>query len=180
MTRTYLALILCITLTAGCGPILPKFLPADIQPPTAPAATSTPRAPLVPVATPTPPAATPTPTPARTATATSGPSAPSGPDDAIRLAQQNFAALKGIQKKPAGSLGASTDIVVQERSGGWNLIFWQGSGDCAAVCINNHYWYVTVEKTGAVSMAGEYERAYDSASNAVKATGVPMWGVPRP
>jgi len=177
MTRTYLALILCMLLSAGCGPILPKFLPADVPPPTVPAATSTPRAPL---ATPTPQAATATITPTRTVSSTPVPAAPSSSDDAIRLAQQNFAALKGIQKRPAGSLGASTDIIVQERGGGWNLIFWQGSGDCTAGCINNHYWYVAVEKTGAVNLAGEYERAYDGASNAVKTTGVPLWGVPRP
>lgn len=175
MMRTYPALMLCILLAAGCGPILPKFLPAGVPPPTAPAATSTPRAPL---ATLSPTVATATPT--KTASATPGSAAPAGPDDAIRLAQQSFAVLKGIQKKPAGSLGASTDIVVQERSGGWNLIFWQGSGDCTAGCINNHYWYVTVEKTGAVSLAGEYDRAYDGASNAVKTTGAPKWGVPRP
>jgi hypothetical protein len=100
-------------------------------------------------------------------------------DDAIRLAQQKFPELSRIQKKPAASIGASSDIIVQDRAGGWNIIFWQGSGDCPAGCINNHYWYVSVEKSGSVTMAGEFVREFDSASNAVKTRGAPMWGVPR-
>src|SRR5947209_1699422 len=171
MTPKYLGLLLITLIGVGCGPVLPKLIPAVSQPTELPAAAAgTPRAPLSP--TPTPAAATATPT--RTTQSTAAPVLNS-PDDAIRLAQQKFPALKAVQKKPDGTMGASSDIIVQARAGGWNLIFWQGSGDCPAGCINNHYWYVAVDMADGATWRGEAERVFASASNTMKTTGAPQW-----
>jgi hypothetical protein len=166
--RTWFSLLLTIALVTSCG-LLPKFIPAGGNPINQP--TDMPPTASTPPATATPgPTNTPPPKPAATL-----PSA----DEAIRLVKQKFPELQDIQKKPAGGIGASTDIVIQDRADGWNIIFWKGSGDCPSGCINNHYWYLAVDKSGTVVLAGEFVRDFDSAANAVKTSGAPMWGVPR-
>ena len=175
--RSYLTLLLIIVFIVACG-VSPTLIPPGNQPGTrpadSPAATTIPRAPET---TSAPPAGA-TPVPSETGSAAT-PTPHASSDEAIRLVQQKFPELRSIQRMPSGSIGASTDIIVQDRPGGWNIIFWQGSGDCPAGCINNHYWYLSVDKSGSVTMAGEFVREFDSASNVVKTRGVPMWGVPR-
>lgn len=100
-------------------------------------------------------------------------------NEAIALAQLQFPKLKDIKQTPRGTIGASTQITVKEQADGWQLIFWQGEGDCMAGCINHHFWYVAVSKSGLASLAGEYMREYDGGSNAFKTNGQPMWGVPQ-
>lgn len=111
---------------------------------------------------------------------TSAPATPAlaAASDAIALAQKQFPELKDIKPTASGTIGASTNITVQEMPGGWNLIFWKGSGDCPSGCINHHFWYISVDKTGKVAKAGEYVKEFDSAANNFKASGAPMWGVP--
>lgn len=100
-------------------------------------------------------------------------------DAAIKAAQARFPDLGMIKPAPALSLGASTDIKLFERSDGWDLVFWQGSGDCPAGCIDNRYTYVTVKKDGRIDKVGEYARVYDAETNSFKTTGTPMWGMPK-
>jgi len=100
-------------------------------------------------------------------------------DQAVVAAQQKFPELKDIKKTPPGTIGASTNITVLDQSDGWNIVFWQGSGDCPAGCINHHFWYVTVAKDGAITLAGEYAREFDGRSNTFITRGAPLWGIPR-
>jgi hypothetical protein len=149
--HTALLLFVLAVFAAGCGP----------------AATAIPPGALVPTRTPS------------TSAPTSAPSGFSSVDEAIALAQKQFPELRDIKRTPAGTIGASSDIIVQERTDGWNMIFWQGSGDCPAGCINNHYWYVSADKSGKLALVGEFIREFDAGTNAMKARGAPMWGVPR-
>src|SRR5436190_2619374 len=97
--RTALLVFVLAVLAAGCGPA-PTVIPPGAPVPTATPSTNAP---------------------------TSAAPGFSTVDDAIALAQKQFAELKDIKRTPAGTIGASSDIVVQERADGWNLIFWQGS-----------------------------------------------------
>jgi hypothetical protein len=175
--RSCHSLLFIIVFIAGCG-VSPTLIPPGSQPGTRPADSPTAALTLRAPETSSPSPAGATPGPSETGSA-AAPTPLVSPDDAIRLVQQKYPELNSIQKMPRGTIGASTDVIVQDRPGGWNIIFWQGSGDCPAGCINNHYWYVSVEKSGSVTMAGEFVREFDSASNAVKTRGAPMWGVPR-
>ncbi len=114
----------------------------------------------------------PTPTPAP-------PAAIRNAEEAIAAAQAKFPELKNIKVTPPQTIGASTNITVMDSADGWNLVFWQGSGDCPAGCIDNHYWYVTVDKTGPVTLAGEFVREYNSATNTTQTRGQAMWGIPK-
>ena len=132
----------------------------------------------------TPPTAIPpgAPSPARTATPTPTPTPPpvfTSAEQAVATAQQKFPDLNGIKPSRPGTIGASTNITTQEQPDGWNLIFWKGSGDCPAGCINNHYWYVSAKRDGTVMLAGEFVREYDAGANAFKTSGQPLWGVPK-
>ena len=100
-------------------------------------------------------------------------------DEAIVFAQQQYPNLKGIKPTPKGTIGASTNIIGKETADGWNLIFWKGEGDCPAGCINNYYWYVSVDKFGATKQEGEYAREYNANTNSFQMRGQPMWGVPQ-
>lgn len=100
-------------------------------------------------------------------------------DQAIAVAKEKFPPLKDIKQTPPQTIGASTNITVLDQRDGWNLVFWQGSGDCPAGCINNHYWYVTVSKRGDVTLAGEYVREFNTGANAMQERGQPMWGIPK-
>ncbi len=132
---------------------------------------ATPAATLPPGSQP-PAAASPTPTPTPAIVITHA-------DQAIAAAQQKFPQLQAIKKKQPGTIGASTDITTLEQPDGWNIVFWQGSGDCPAGCINHHYWYVTVKKSGEVMLAGEYVREFNPVANAAQERGQPMWGIPK-
>lgn len=100
-------------------------------------------------------------------------------DAAIALVKTQFVQVSKIQKAGAGIIGGSQNVFVLERADGWDLAFWEGSGDCPAGCINNHYYYFSVKKDGRVIKAGEYMRIYNSSTNSFDVTGAPMWGVPK-
>jgi hypothetical protein len=99
-------------------------------------------------------------------------------DEAIAFAQRQYANLKDIKPTPKGTIGATTNVSVKDAPNGWNLIFWKGEGDCPAGCINNYYWYVSVDKLGSAKLEGEYAREYNANSNAFQIRGQPMWDVP--
>jgi hypothetical protein len=102
----------------------------------------------------------------------------SGADAAIAAVKVKFPEVAHIKPAPRGTIGASTDItVIAPRTDAWYLVFWEGSGDCPAGCINNRYYYFVV-KDGQAAKAGEYARIYNSATNSYDVVGAPMWGVP--
>ena len=83
------------------------------------------------------------------------------------------------ETSPANAIGASSNIWSINQPDGWNLVFWQGDGDCPAGCINNHYWYVSVSSSGDAMLVGEYVRAFDSTANTMQSRGQPLWGIPK-
>ena len=103
----------------------------------------------------------------------------SNADRAIAAIKSKFSEVAKIQKKATGTIGASTGSTTIERADGWDLVFWQGSGDCPSGCIDNHYYYFSAKIDGSVTMVGEYVRVFDSDKNAYDTTGAPMWGVPK-
>jgi hypothetical protein len=100
-------------------------------------------------------------------------------DAAIAVVKAKFPQFAKIQKKSAGMIGATTDITALQRADGWDLVFWEGWGDCPAGCINNRYSYFSVKKDGRVTQAGEYTRVFNADKNSFDTTGAPMWGVPK-
>ncbi len=100
-------------------------------------------------------------------------------DSAIAAIKVRYPEVSKIQKTSPGMIGGSTNITTLVRADGWDLVFWEGSGDCPAGCINNHYYYFSAKKDGGVTKVGEYVRLFNSDQNAFDATGVPMWGVPK-
>ena len=100
-------------------------------------------------------------------------------DSAIAAIQARYPEVAKIQKTGAGIIGASTNITIIERADGWDFVFWQGSGDCPAGCLNNHYDYFSVKKGGSVAQVGEYTRTFNADKNVFETTGAPMWGVPK-
>ena len=98
---------------------------------------------------------------------------------AIAAVKSQFNQVVDVRPKSPGSIGATTDITTIERADGWDLVFWKGSGDCPAGCIDNHYYYFSVKKDGRVIQAGEYARIFNADKNSFDVTGAPMWGVPK-
>lgn len=106
------------------------------------------------------------------------PAAIANADAAIAAVKAKFDVAR-IQKSGSRVIGASTNITVLEHADGWDLVFWEGSGDCPAGCINNHYYYFSVKKDGRVNKVGEYSSSYVFLTNSFETTGAPMWGVPK-
>jgi hypothetical protein len=150
--------------------------------------TPTPLATRTPLATVTPTLSaslTPTPLATRTpfATATRAPTRTpiviNSQDAAIAAIKTRFPELAHIRATPKGTIGATTNItVIAPRQNEWWIVFWEGSGDCPAGCINNRYWYFVVEHEGRVTPAGEYSRVFIPEKNAFEEKGSPLWGVP--
>jgi len=111
------------------------------------------------------------------ATPSSTPAGSSNADAAIAAVKAKFPDVAKIQKA-TGLIGASTDIKIIERADGWDLVFWEGSGDCPAGCISNRYQYFSVKRAGDVNKAGEYTRNYNASKNSFDVTGTSMWGIP--
>lgn len=95
-------------------------------------------------------------------------------EQAITRAKIVYSEVKNV-KKTTDVIGQTMNISARKTDLGWKLMFWQGSGDCPAGCINNHYWYFIVYKSGRVEKIGEYERIYNSRKNALDETGSPIW-----
>jgi hypothetical protein len=101
------------------------------------------------------------------------------PAGAIAAVKSQFNQVAQVRPKSPGSIGGTTDITVIDRADGWDLVFWIGSGDCPAGCIDNHYYYFSVKKDGRVMQAGDYSRIFNADKNSFDLTGAPMWGVPK-
>ncbi len=100
-------------------------------------------------------------------------------DSAIAAIKTRYPEVGKIEKAAAGIIGATTNITTIERADGWDFVFWEGSGDCPAGCINNHYYYFSARKDGSLAKMGEYTRNFNADQNAFETAGVPMWGVPK-
>ena len=98
---------------------------------------------------------------------------------AIAAVKSQFALVAQIRQKAPGAIGATTDITAIERADGWDLVFWVGSGDCPAGCIDNRYYYFSAKKDGRVMQAGQYARIFNADKNSFDTTGAPIWGVPK-
>jgi hypothetical protein len=99
-------------------------------------------------------------------------------DEAIDIVQKRFPEVSDIEIAEPPLIGVSSNITVLPGEDGWDLVFWKGTGDCEAGCLNDHYWYFAVDKTGVIKKAGEFERIYDAKLNDYMITGYPLWGVP--
>ena len=97
---------------------------------------------------------------------------------AIGAVKSQFVKVAHVQPKSPGAIGATSDITTIERADGWDLVFWEGSGDCPAGCIDNRYYYFSAKKDGRVVQAGEYARIFNADKNSFDTTGAPMWGIP--
>ena len=107
------------------------------------------------------------------------PTAISLTDNAIALVKSKFPEVAHIKPSPAFSIGASTNItVVYPRTDAIYLVFWEGSGNCPAGCINNRYYYFMVKENVATKV-GEYTRIYNADKNTFDTTGAPLWGLPK-
>jgi hypothetical protein len=107
------------------------------------------------------------------------PASISNADSAIAAVKVQFSAVTQIEKTSKGTIGASTNITVLDRADGWDLVFWEGWGDCPAGCYNNRYYYFSVKQDGSVAQVGEYARVFNSDKNSFDLTGAPMWSVPK-
>lgn len=91
--------------------------------------------------------------------------------EAIAAVKQRNKEVRHIQKT-SDAIGQSMDIRSKETVQGWKILFWEGSGDCPAGCLNDHEWYFVVEKSGRVERIGEHERIYNSRKNGYDEKGV--------
>ncbi|MFQ6015411.1 MAG: hypothetical protein ACE5NP_08215, partial [Anaerolineae bacterium] len=180
MIKTRVLLLLAVALVLGaCGPAAspmpePTLAPMILEsPPPLPTATVTAEE----VETEGAPIPTATAT-AEEVGAKATPTPITDEEEAIAAVKARYPEVKEVERVPEDVIGAPTDITVIEREGGWDLVFRQGWEDCPAGCINNRYWYFSVDRDGTIIKVGEYSRIFDSQSNTFKTTGKPLWGVP--
>lgn len=86
-------------------------------------------------------------------------------EKAIFLVQKSFPEVKSIKETPSVTIGKSMDIYAKQKDGFWKMLFWQGSGDCEAGCLNGHEWYFIVRSNSSVEKVGEFERNFNSRKN---------------
>jgi len=98
---------------------------------------------------------------------------------AIGIAKQTLPWLTRFVKPPPGLVGSGTDIFAKDVPDGWNIVFWEGWGDCLAGCINGRMCYVSVDTSGAVTLVGQFKREYDNGINAYRDSGVAIWDLTR-
>jgi len=99
-------------------------------------------------------------------------------DAAVAAIKKNYPEVANINPKGANLIGATTDIKVVSRQDTWQIVFWEGWGDCPSGCINQRYHYFTVERNGRVNKIAEYSRIFIAEKNAYEEKGSPLWGVP--
>lgn len=99
--------------------------------------------------------------------------------DAIAVVQENFNDVSAIKPLLTPQPSQPDLIIAFDRDDHWDLVFKTGSGDCAAGCLNNYYWYFTVGRDGKVEKVGEFSRVFTPSSNDFTESGTPMWGFPR-
>lgn len=92
-------------------------------------------------------------------------------EEAIAAVKQRYKEVRYIQKTQA-RIGQSMNIHSKETTVGWKILFWEGSGDCEAGCLNNHEWYFVVKKSGQIEKLGESERVYNPGKNGYDEKGV--------
>lgn len=95
---------------------------------------------------------------------------------AIDLVKKQYSEVRSIDETSQQTIGKSMDIGALQTSEGWRLLFWQGSGDCPAGCLNNHEWYFVVSRDGTVEKQGEYERIFNSKKNGYDEKGARIEG----
>lgn len=101
--------------------------------------------------------------------------------DAIGAVKERYpmvAEIDALEDTSDPVIGVSENIFVIDRPAGWNLVFWEGSGDCPSGCLNDHYWYFSVEASGEIEFTGEYRRDFDARTGGYVESGVPMWEIP--
>lgn len=97
-------------------------------------------------------------------------------EKAIALIKNRYPELKNIEETPEVTIGKSMDIRAKQEDDLWKILFWQGSGDCPAGCLNDHEWYFTVKNNGSVEKAGEFERNFNSRKNGYDEKGIRIPG----
>ncbi|HAV15224.1 MAG TPA: hypothetical protein DCX25_02750 [Candidatus Pacebacteria bacterium] len=86
-------------------------------------------------------------------------------EKAIALIQKKFPEVKNIKENPNITIGMTMYIRTTQKDNFWKLLFWQGSGDCEAGCLNDHEWYFIVKSDSSVEKVGEFERIFNSRKN---------------
>lgn len=99
--------------------------------------------------------------------------------DAIQAVQAKYDEVATIEMVLTPAPFKSQLIVVYEKQYGWEIVFYQGSGDCPSGCINNYFWYFSVYRDGNITKAGEYSRVFRPDKNDYQETGSPLWGYPK-
>jgi hypothetical protein len=99
--------------------------------------------------------------------------------DAIHAIQAEYSEVSNIKIILTPQPFESQWISIKDKDYGWDIIFFEGSGDCPAGCLNNYFWYFTVHRDGKIIKAGEYSRVFQPVNNSYQETGVPLWGYPR-
>lgn len=96
-------------------------------------------------------------------------------EGAIALVKQHFTEVNKIQKTQS-AVGQTMNIGTKEtlEKDGWRILFWQGSGDCPAGCLNNQQWYFIVTKTGIIRKISESKRVFNSRKNAFDESGLSL------
>ncbi len=73
-----------------------------------------------------------------------------------------------------GGLTEGFPVLVDQDGAGWRITFHHGWGDCMAGCLNNEYWFYSVDK-GVATKSGYYRNALDGAQNAYVEMGAIPW-----
>ena len=154
--------VLAITLvlgacSAGGAPGTPVPASPSVAASESPAAADSPSPPAV-SSSPSPPASPP-------GSAGASGSGAVGVDPPIDSTQEAIAAVAAVEPRYAGYkqrnpdlIGQANYVTAKEVTGGFELVFSTGSGDCPAGCINRSFAKFTVERDGTVEKQCEWAR----------------------
>jgi len=98
---------------------------------------------------------------------------------AIKAIQENYSEVRNIEPVLTPTFNSTSLIKVIEKNEGWDIVFYQGEGDCPSGCINSYFWYFSVDTDGTIKKIGEYSRVFYPKVNGYKENGSPMWGFPK-
>ena len=100
--------------------------------------------------------------------------------DVINAIHERWPELASIQGlRDPNLFGASAYIDAFTTDDGFRLVFFAGSGDCPAGCIDREYWYFETDAACAPQQMGHYSATYSS-GNCYAVEGEPLWGEPDP
>jgi hypothetical protein len=98
---------------------------------------------------------------------------------AIRAANPELASVQTIYG-PAGTTGDGSFVYPYARAdGGFDVVFKQGQGDCAAGCTENDYVYFSTDAACAPVQVGHFHASW-YVGGCLQITGTPMWNHPPP